>query len=324
MAQSDQQPLPSGFGAGSTAWDVLSGIGLNGKRAIVTGGYSGLGLETTRALIDAGADVMAPGRSPDKAKAALADIPRAQTAALDLADPASVDAFAASYLADGAPLPILICNAAIMACPLERDANGYESQFATNQLGHWRLIARLWPALAKAGQAGGARVVCLSSIGHRISPVQFDDPHFHNRPYDKWQAYGQAKTANALTAVALDAKAKAHGVRAFAVHPGGIMTDLQRSLPKEEMIAFGWIDEAGNVNPRFKSPAQGAATSVWCATSPQLEGRGGVYCEDCDVAALVAPDSAAFSGVRPWAVDPDAAERLWTMSAAQTGLASPL
>jgi NAD(P)-dependent dehydrogenase (short-subunit alcohol dehydrogenase family) len=324
MTADAQRPLPSGFGARSTAWDVLSGIGLNGKRAIVTGGYSGLGLETTRALTDAGADVIAPGRSPDKAQAALASIPRVKAAALDLADPASIDAFAASIMADGTPLPILICNAAIMACPLERDARGYESQFATNQLGHWRLIARLWPALAQAGQAGGARVVCLSSIGHRISPVDFDDPHYTNRAYDKWNAYGQAKTANALTAVALDAKAKIHGVRAFAVHPGGIMTDLQRSLSKEEMMAFGWIDAAGNVDPRFKTPEQGAATSVWCATSPQLEGKGGLYCEDCDVSALVAADSKDYTGVRPWAVDPVAAERLWALSAAQNNLPSPI
>jgi NAD(P)-dependent dehydrogenase (short-subunit alcohol dehydrogenase family) len=319
-----QQPLPSGLGARTTAKDALAGIDLAGKRAIVTGGYSGLGLEATRALAGSGAEVIAPGRSPDKAQAALASIPGAKSAALDLADPASVDAFAASILADGAPLPILICNAAIMACPLERDAQGYESQFATNHLGHWRLIARLWPALAKAGQAGGARVVVLSSIGHRISPVHFDDPHFHNRPYDKWQAYGQAKTANSLCAIALDAKAKAHGVRAFSVHPGGIMTDLQRSLSKEEMMAFGWIDAEGNVDPRFKTPEQGAATSVWCATSPQLAGKGGVYCEDCDVAALVPPDSPAYTGVRQWAIDPEAGERLWTLSAQQTGVASPL
>jgi NAD(P)-dependent dehydrogenase (short-subunit alcohol dehydrogenase family) len=321
---SAQRPVPSGFAARTSASDVLAGIDLTGKRAIVTGGYSGIGLETTRALAAAGAEVIAAGRSPDKAKAALADIPGARTAALDLADPASVDAFAQGIVADGTPLPILICNAAIMACPLERDANGYESQFATNHLGHWRLIARLWPALATAGQGGGARVVCLSSIGHRLSPVHLDDPHYHNRPYDKWLAYGQAKTANSLTAVALDAKAKAHGVRAFAVHPGGIMTDLQRSLSQQEMVAMGWIDEAGNVDPRFKTPAQGAATSVWAATSPQLAGHGGVYCEDCDIAVLVPDADKGVTGVRSWAVDPEAAERLWSLSAAQTGVPSPL
>ncbi len=319
-----QQPLPSGLGARTTATEALGGRNLSGLRAIVTGGYAGLGLETTKALAAAGAEVTAPGRTPSKAQAALEGVAGARSAALDLADPASIDAFAAGVVAEGQPLPILICNAAIMACPLERDARGYESQFATNQLGHWRLIARLWPVLARAGQSGGARVVCLSSIGHRITPVNFDDPHYQNRAYDKWQAYGQAKTANSLTAIALDAKAKGHGVRAFAVHPGGIMTDLQRSLSKEEMMAFGWIDAAGNVDPRFKTPEQGAATSVWCATNAQLEGKGGVYCEDCDIAALVPPDSAAFTGVRHWAVDPEAAERLWTLSAAQNSVESPL
>ena len=319
-----QAPLGSGFAARSTARDVLNGIGLNGQLAIVTGGYSGLGLETSRALADAGADVIAPGRSPAKAEAALASIRGAQSAALDLADPASIDAFAETILAGGRPLPILICNAAIMACPLERDARGYESQFATNHLGHWQLIARLWPALAKAGQAGGARVVILSSIGHRISPVDFEDPHYQRRDYNKWQAYGQAKTANSLCAIGLDARAKAHGVRSFSVHPGGIMTDLQRSLAKEEMMAFGWIDADGNVDPRFKTTEQGAATSVWAATSPQLAGKGGLYCEDCDVAALVPDDDKGVTGVRSWAVDSAAADRLWALSEAQTGVKSPI
>lgn len=319
-----QAPIQSGFAARSTAWDVLNGIGLNGRLAIVTGGYSGIGLETSRALADAGADVIAPGRSLEKAQAALASIPRAKAAALDLADPASIDAFAASVVSEGRPLPILICNAAIMACPLERDARGYESQFATNHLGHWQLIARLWPALAKAGQSGGARVVCLSSIGHRISPVDFDDPHYQRRDYNKWQAYGQAKTANSLTAIGLDARAKGHGVRSFAVHPGGIMTDLQRSLAKEEMMAFGWIDAEGNVDPRFKTPEQGAATSVWAATSPQLNGMGGVYCEDCDIATLVPDDDKGVTGVRSWAVDSGSAERLWALSEAQTGVRFPI
>jgi len=319
-----QTPIGSGFGAHSTAWDVLNGIGLNGQRAIVTGGYSGIGLETSRALADAGADVIAPGRSQDKAKAALASIPRAQPAALDLADPASVDAFADAILAEGRPVPILICNAAIMACPLDRDGRGYESQFAINHLGHWQLIARLWPVLAQAGQSGGGRVVCLSSLGHRLSPVDFDDPHWTRRDYHKWRAYGQAKTANSLTAVGLDSRAKGYGVRAFAVHPGGIMTDLQRSLAREEMMAFGWIDADGKVDPRFKTPEQGAATSVWAATSPQLAGMGGLYCEDCDVALGVPDDDLSVTGVRSWAVDPAAADRLWALSEAQTGVKSPL
>jgi NAD(P)-dependent dehydrogenase (short-subunit alcohol dehydrogenase family) len=319
-----QSPLPSGFGARTTAAEAIGGRDLSGQRVLVTGGYSGLGLETTKALAGAGAEVIAAGRTPEKAQAALAGVKGATTAALDLADPASIDAFAEKLVAEGRPLPILIANAAIMACPLERDSRGFESQFATNHLGHWQLIMRLWPLLAKAGAAGGARVVCLSSIGHRISPVDFNDPHFQTRTYEKWTAYGQAKTANSLTAIGLDARGQAHGVRAFSVHPGGIMTDLQRSLSKEEMMAFGWIDAAGNVDPRFKTPEQGAATSVWCATSAMLEGKGGVYCEDCDISVAVAADDKGFTGVRPWAIDRDAADRLWGLSAVQTGVASPI
>ncbi|MFZ4122229.1 MAG: oxidoreductase [Caulobacterales bacterium] len=314
----EQAPLNSGFGAGTTAAQAVAGIDLSGKTAVVTGGYTGLGLETVRALAGAGAQVIVGGRSPDKA-GALAGIAGVRFMPLDLAEPASIQDFAAGVVATGAPISILINNAAIMACPLARDARGYESQFATNHLGHFALIVGLWPALAKAN---GARVVCLSSIGHRISGVDFADPHFVQRPYDKWVAYGQAKSANSLCAVELDRRGQAHGVRAFSVHPGGIMTELQRSLPREEMIAFGWIDAAGTVNPRFKSTEQGAATSVWAATSPLLAGKGGVYCEDCDVSVAVAVDDKAFTGVRPQAIDRDAAARLWALSEAQTGVVS--
>ncbi|MCU1447270.1 SDR family NAD(P)-dependent oxidoreductase [Cryobacterium sp.] len=237
---------------------------------------------------------------------------------LDLADLVSVRAFAEHFLATGRGLDILINNAAIMAAPQALVGDGWESQFATNHLGHYVLTNLLWRALT-AGS--GARVVALSSTGHKLSGIRFDDPNFTSG-YDKWLAYGQAKTANSLFAVQLDARGADHGVRAFAVHPGGIMTELQRHLPREEMIAAGWMTEEGEVNEQFKSPAEGAATSVWAATSPQLDGMGGVYCEDCDIAEPTVPGSAAarLRGVNPHPIDPDAAARLWTLSAGLTGV----
>ncbi|MBL8538190.1 MAG: SDR family NAD(P)-dependent oxidoreductase [Hyphomonadaceae bacterium] len=315
--KTEQAPLNSGYGMRTEAREALGGRDLTGKVAIVTGGYSGLGLETTKALAGAGATVIVPARTPDKAAAALKDIANVEQAALDLADPASIDAFAGGFLSRTKTLDILINNAAIMASPLMRDARGYEAQFATNHLGHFQLTARLWPALKAANSA---RVVSLSSIGHRICPPDLDDPNFETAEYHKWMAYGRAKSANALFAIGLDKRGEAHGVRAFAVHPGGIMTDLQRYMPEEEKRAMGWIDADGNVDPRFKTPSQGAATSVWCATNAQLDGMGGVYCEDCDIARLVPADDKGFSGVRPWAVDDVLADRLWALSERMTGV----
>lgn len=312
-----QAPINSGYGIRTEARDAVGGRDLTGKVAIVTGGYSGLGLETTKALAAAGAIVIVPARTPEKAQAALVNIANVEQAALDLANPASIDAFAGGFLSRTKKLDILINNAAIMASPLMRDARGYEAQFATNHLGHFQLTARLWPALKAAG---GARVVALSSIGHRISPPDLEDPNFERTEYNKWISYGRAKSANALFAIGLDARAKAHNVRAFAVHPGGIMTDLQRYMPEEEKRAMGWIDENGVINERFKTPSQGAATSVWCATNAQLDGKGGVYCEDCDIAVAVSADDKGFSGVRPWAIDPALADKLWTLSERMTGL----
>ena len=312
-----QAPLPSGFGMRSTATDVLAGVDLAGRNVIVTGGYSGIGVETTRALAAAGAHVTVPARTPDKARAALAGLANVELAALDLMDPASIDAFARNWLAHHGALHILICNAAIMAAPLVRDSRGYESQFATNHLGHFQLLCRLWPALAAAR---GARVVMLSSLGHRITPMNFDDPNFERREYHKWFAYGQAKTANSLCALGVDERGREQGIRAFAVHPGAIMTDLQRSLPVEEQVAMGWITADGVVNPLFKTIEQGAATTVWAATSPQLAGLGGLYCEDCDVARAVPREDKGPAGVRPWAVDHDAAAQLWALSEQLTGV----
>ncbi|MEZ5961696.1 MAG: oxidoreductase [Hyphomonadaceae bacterium] len=311
----EQKPINSGYGIRTEARDAIGGRDLTGKVAVVTGGYSGLGLETTKALAGAGAIVIVPARTPDKAQAALAGIANVEQAALDLADPKSIDAFAGGFLSRTKKLDILINNAAIMASPLMRDARGYEAQFATNHLGHFQLTARLWPALKAAD---GARVVSLSSIGHRICPPDLEDPNFERTEYNKWMSYGRAKSANALFAIGLDKRGEPHNVRAFAVHPGGIMTDLQRYMPEEEKRAMGWIDEHGKVDERFKTPSQGAATSVWCAANAQLDGKGGVYCEDCDIAKLVPADHKEFSGVRPWAVDPVLADRLWDLSERMT------
>src|SRR5215213_9837604 len=277
-----QEPIGSGFGARSTAAEVLEGVDLTGRLAIVTGGYSGLGLETVRALSAAGATVVVPARRPAHAAEVLAGIERVEVDELDLGDLDSVHDFAQRMLDGGRAVDVLVNNAAIMAAPETRVGSGWEAQFATNHLGHFTLTNLLWPALTAAPD--GARVVALSSSGHKRSGIVFDDIMFERRPYEKWQAYGQAKTANSLFAVQLDALGQDAGVRAFAAHPGGIMTPLQRHLPREEMIASGWMDEEGNVDDRFKTPEQGASTSTWAATSPQLAGMGGVYCENCDIA----------------------------------------
>jgi NAD(P)-dependent dehydrogenase (short-subunit alcohol dehydrogenase family) len=310
-----QHKIGSGFGHGTTADEVLEGIDLTGKLALVTGGYSGIGIETTRALAKAGAQVVVPARRPEAAQEALSGINGVEVGELDLADLASVQAFASGFLASGRSIDIQINNAAVMANPETRVGPGWESQFATNHLGHFALTNHLWPALAADG---GARVVALSSSGHRRSDIRWDDPQFL-QGYEKWAAYGQAKTANSLFAVQLDALGKDSGVRAFAVHPGGILTPLQRHLQREEMVGFGWIDEEGNpARPDlFKTPEGGASTSVWAATSPQLDGQGGVFCEDCEIADLSTDDA---PGVRPYAVDPASAARLWTLSADLTGV----
>jgi len=311
--RSNQVPLRSGYGAHTTAHEVLGARNLDGIIAIVTGGYTGVGFSTTRALADAGAQVVVPGRSPDKARAALAGMARVSVATLDLENPASVDAFADRFLESGRPLHVLINNAGIMAIPLSRDARGFEAQLATNHIGHFQLTLRLWPALSRAGHA---RVVSLSSRGHARSAVDFDDPHFERRPYDKWLAYGQSKTANALFAIGLDARGAAFGVRAF----GAIETELMRSMPPEERRLA--IAAAIKIAP-LKSSEQGAATTIWCATSPELAGMGGVYCEDVDIATPVTGNHPTPDGVRPWANDPELAERLWVMSEGWTRLTLP-
>jgi NAD(P)-dependent dehydrogenase (short-subunit alcohol dehydrogenase family) len=318
-----QAPIGSGFGAASTAAEVIAGRNLAGKIAVVTGGYSGIGVETVRAFRSAGAKVVVPARDMGKAKANLADMPDVRLEIMDLLDPGSIDAFAEQFLRNHDKLHILVNNAGIMAAPLVRDARGYESQFSANHLGHFQLTCRLWPALVAAQ---GARVIALSSYGHRRAGIDFHDPNFERREYDPWIAYGQSKTANALFAVALDSIGQRQGVRAFSVHPGGIVTDLMRHMSQAQIDASEIMDKAGRpiIDPENnkKTPQQGAATTVWCATSPQLNGMGGVYCQDCDIApALPSDDSKEMHGVRPRATDPVAAGRLWQVSEQLTGAA---
>jgi NAD(P)-dependent dehydrogenase (short-subunit alcohol dehydrogenase family) len=309
---SAQHPIGSGFDAASTAAEVIAGVDLTDRLAVVTGGYSGIGLETTRALAGAGAHVVVPARRPDVAADALAGIAGVEVDELDLGDLESVASFADHFLSSDRPVHVMIDNAGIMACPETRIGPGWEAQLATNHLGHFALVNRLWPALVE----GRARVVSVSSAGHRRTGIRWDDVQFEHG-YDKWMAYGQAKTANVLFAVHLDALGAERGVRAFALHPGGIMTPLQRHLATEEMVAMGWIEEDGTPRVQFKTPEQGAATTVWAATSPQLDGLGGVYCEDCEIADVNDADTPR-TGVRTWAIDPDEASRLWRLSAELT------
>jgi NAD(P)-dependent dehydrogenase (short-subunit alcohol dehydrogenase family) len=322
-----QKPLPSGFGRETAAEEVLAGSDIRGKVAIVTGGHGGIGFETTRVLSNAGATVVIGSRDPKKAKIAVAKMKNVEVGQLDLASPNSIDRFADEFLNSNRALDLLINNAGIMATPLMRDERGYELQFATNHLGHFQLTARLWEALKKSRDA---RVVTLSSRAHARGEVDLNDPNFDKRPYDKWVAYGQSKTANSLFAVELDKRGQQHGIRAFAVHPGGILTDLSKYMTDEELGAYGvhrvngvlTIPDVTKVPMRFKTVEQGAATTIWAAVSSQLNGKGGVYCEDCDIAELVSADSELHSGVRPWAVDKAAAEALWTLSEKLTSVSA--
>lgn len=314
--------ITSAFGLRSTAREVAAGHELSGRTVIVTGGASGIGVETARALAEAGADVTLAVRNAEAGAATKADIEktapgRVSVGQLDLADLSTVAAFASAW--GDKPLDILINNAGVMACPLTYTAQDLEMQIGANHFGHYLLTLGLARALMNGAEEGrAARVVSLSSIGHRRGGVNFDDIHYRNRPYDKWESYGQAKTANSLFAVGFHARFADLGVTANAVMPGGIRTPLQRHLPVEEMIAFGWIDAEGNVNPRFKSTEQGASTSVWAALAPELEGVGGLYLENCAQAESWT-EANPFEGVLPHALDPEGAERLWAVSEETTG-----
>ncbi|MDR1388633.1 MAG: SDR family NAD(P)-dependent oxidoreductase [Treponema sp.] len=321
-----QMPIGSGFGAASTTDEVIAGINLSEKTAIVTGGYSGLGLETVRSFCSAGATVIIPTRDYNRAADVVKGLHKVEIERMDLLDPASIDSFAKKFLDSGQPLNILVNSAGIMALPqLTLDKRGYEYHFATNHLGHFHLTLRLLPALRKANNA---RVVSVSARAHQLSRVFFDDLNFEHREYRPMLGYAQSKTANILFAAGLDAHEQTNGVRAFSLHPGSIVsTNLGRNFTPEQLRAFGVIDEHGNpiIDPEndCKNEKQGAATQVWCATSPQLDGMGGLYCQDVDVAPLAQPDeemklsdidSTRLTGVMPYAVDMDEANRLWEMS----------
>ncbi len=307
-----QHPIGSGFGPRSTADDVLAGLDISGRLAVVTGGYSGIGLETSRALARAGARVIVPARRPVAACQALAEVRGVEVDELDLADLGSVRDFADRFLASGRSIDIMINGAGIMACPETRVGPGWEAQFAVNHLGHFALVNRLWPALAAGA---GARVVAVSS-GYQISAIHWDDLQFE-RHYDKWQAYIQAKTANVLFAIELDRLGSTAAVRAFSLNPGAVLTPLQRHLARTEMVEAGWTDAEGNgINPDFKTTAQGAATQVWAATSPQLAGLGGVYLQDCDLDEPPA-DAARAGEFTSYA---EQARRLWALSGELTGV----
>lgn len=314
----------SAFGHDTTADEVTAGLDMSGKLVLVTGASGGLGAETARALASIGARILIAARNVEKAEGVAESIrtstgnPAIEVDQLDLASLSSVRAFAERFLARDEPLHVLINNAGVMACPHKETDDGFEMQFGTNHIGHFVLTAMLAGAL----EAGApSRIVNVSSRGHRLSPVVFDDIQYEARPYDKWAAYGQSKTANVLHAIELERRLGASGVHAYALHPGGIQTELGRHLDQEDIDGFmSQVDES---QLRFKGVEAGAATQVYAATAPELEGRGGIYLEDCGEAALVDTDD-FVDGVRAYAIDPEAATRLWTATEEMIGQAYPL
>jgi len=316
-----QQPIGSGFNATSTTSDVIKGIDLKGKIAIVTGGNTGVGLETVKTLSKAGATVIVPARDVKKAQKNLQGIANVEVEELDLINPGSIDSFAGKFLATGRPLDLLINNAGIMFVPLRRDAKGNESQLATNYLAVFQLTARLWEALEKAD---GARVINVSSQGHHFAPFNFDDPNFEHSEYNTLQAYGQSKTAVNLFSLELDNRAKSTGVRVYSIHPGNIWgTELTREAPMEILQHFGFYDDKEQLVPEviasLKSIEQGAATTIWAATSPLLNETGGVYLEDADIAEL-ATESTVPNGVNPYSLAESSAKQLWKLTEELTGV----
>jgi NAD(P)-dependent dehydrogenase (short-subunit alcohol dehydrogenase family) len=314
-----QKPIDSGFNSKSNAHEITKDVDLNGKIAIVTGGYSGIGLETTRELVSSGAEVVIPAKRSDVAIKNLEGIvPKENVIEMDLSDLNSVKNFTDGYKENFNRLDLLINNAGIMACPETRIGNNWESQIAVNHFGHFLLTKELMDMMAGND---GARFVSLSSSAHSLTGILWDDIHFLDNPYDKWMAYGQSKTASSLIAIEFDRLMEDKGVRGFSVHPGGIITPLQRHLQKEEMVALGWMKEDGSPTELtknfFKTTSQGASTTLWCATNPSLNNIGGVFCEDCDIAKIkseVDESMQRYFGVADWAVDVDEASKLWELT----------
>ena len=310
----------SNFGAQSTADDVLEGKDLSGKTVFVTGGNSGLGQETARAMAAKGAHVVIAGRDQaklDEAKAAIEGEVAGANVETIVGDLGSLDSIRACGREANErfdKIDILINNAGVMACPYAETSDGFEMQFGTNHLGHFALTKQLMPLVEK-GQ--DKRIVNLSSRGHHFAPVNLEDPNFDNREYDKWASYGQAKTANVLFSVGLEQRFADKGIHAYAVHPGGIQTNLGRHLTEEDIAALMARVTTNDEEFAWKTIPQGAATTCWAATAPELEGKGGLYCEDCHVAEN--DDQSSDGGVRSYAIDPAAADRLWSMSEEMTG-----
>jgi NAD(P)-dependent dehydrogenase (short-subunit alcohol dehydrogenase family) len=317
--------ITSPFHAYSTASEVIAGHDLSGKTALVTGASSGLGIETTRALLSAQAEVILAVRDGAKGERVAQELrettsnPHAHVLSVDLGSLASIRQAAEQFRARWSRLHLLINNAGVMATPQSYTLDGFETQFGTNHLGHYLMTLLLLPALQAAAPA---RVVVLSSSGHRRSDIHFDDIQYRHRPYDKWEAYGQSKTANALFAVGLTQHYGYQDITANAINPGAIRTGLQQHLSPEDQLAIGWIDEEGHQTNllNWKTPEQGAATSVWAAVGQELEGIGGRYLEDCQEAAPLEPETPRGHGYLPYALAPDHAERLWNISRDLVGL----
>jgi NAD(P)-dependent dehydrogenase (short-subunit alcohol dehydrogenase family) len=311
----------SNFDHDTTADEVLEGIDLSGKLVLITGGASGLGTETARAMAAKGAHIviaardMAKGEEAAKTVREAAGMGNADVIALDLGSLASIRQCAETFLTRYDKLDLLINNAGVMACPKAETSDGFEMQFGTNHIGHFLLTNLLMPAIEKAD---GARIVNLSSRGHHRDTVHFDDPHFENRDYEKWASYGQSKTANIMFAVGLEMRLADKGIHAYAVHPGGIRTNLGRHLSDDDIAELmKRMQENAGTSVAFKTVEAGAATTCYAATAPELEGRGGVYLEDCHVADV--DDEDPVAGVRSYAVDPDNAEKLWALSERMVG-----
>ena len=314
------------FGHDTTTDEVLEGIDLSGKLALVTGASAGLGAETARALASRGAEVVITARNMPKGEEVARQIRAAtgnaavEVEELELGSVTSIRNFAERFLERHASLNILINNAGVMACPFDKTEDGFELQFGTNHLGHFLMTCLIAPALERGGPA---RVVSLSSRAHTMSDVFFDDVNFEHTPYNQWLSYGQSKTANVLFAVELERRLGHKGVHAYAVHPGVIETELTRHMGEADYKLLQDRAAERKTPMQTKTVSAGAATSIYAATAPELDGRGGTYLEDCGIAP-VSDDEKVAGGVRSYAIDPQAAERLWAISEKMLGQSFPL